>query len=112
MAIPENPDALLRRNEVARALTDSGYPTATSTLAWLASMGGGPIFSKYGRFPVYRWGDALDWAVSRLSRPVKSTSELTATPTEARHPEIRRLRRRQEADRTASSAAVGDQPSA
>jgi len=78
MSIPENRDARLRRNEVARALTEAGFPTAASTLAWLASMGGGPIFTKYGRYPIYQWGDVLDWAESRLSRPVKSTSELDA----------------------------------
>ena len=63
---------------MAEALTEAGYPTAEATLATLACRGGGPKFRKYGRYPVYHWGDALEWARSRLSRPVTSTSELDA----------------------------------
>src|SRR5437762_270385 len=75
MTIPENPDALLRRKELAMALTKAGFPTASATLATKATRGGGPPFRLYGRIPLYRWGDALDWAKSRLSEPVWSTSE-------------------------------------
>jgi hypothetical protein len=78
MAIPDNPDALLRRKDAAKALTESGFPTAEATLATLATRGNGPEFQRYGRYVVYRWGSALDWARSRLSRPVTSTSELDA----------------------------------
>jgi hypothetical protein len=74
--IPSDPDALLRRDPTATALTEAGYQTSPTTLATLASRGGGPQFRKYGRYPVYRWGDALEWAKSRLSPPVYSTSEL------------------------------------
>ena len=77
--IPDDPEALLRRKAAAAALTASGYPTAPSTLASLATRGGGPKWRRYGRYPLYRWADALDWARSRLSRPVTSTSELDRT---------------------------------
>jgi hypothetical protein len=77
MSVPTDPDVRLRRDATAKALTEAGFPVAASTLAWFASMGGGPVFSKFGRYPTYRWGDSLVWAQSRLSRPVKSTSELT-----------------------------------
>jgi len=76
MAIPDDLNALLRRKATAAALTEAGYPTAEATLATLACRGGGPAFQRYGRYVVYRWGNALDWARSRLSRPVTSTSEL------------------------------------
>jgi hypothetical protein len=71
-------DTLLRRDATATALTDAGYPTATATLATKAVRGGGPPFQLYGRIPLYRWGDALAWAQSRLSPPVGSASEATA----------------------------------
>ena len=76
MHIPESPDALLRRKIVAMALTEAGFPTAPATLASRATRGGGPPFRLYGRIPLYRWADALEWAKSRLSGPFRSTSEL------------------------------------
>ena len=77
--VPTDSDALLRRRDTASALTASGFPTAAATLATKASRGGGPPFRKFGRWPLYRWGDALDWARSRLSEPMRSTSEADAT---------------------------------
>jgi hypothetical protein len=75
MHIPENPDALLRRKILAEALTEAGFPTASATLASQATRGGGPPFRLYGRIPLYRWADALEWAKSRLSGPFQNTSE-------------------------------------
>ena len=71
-------DARLGRKQTAAALTEEGYPTAESTLATMASRGGGPPFSKFGSRVVYRWGDALAWANARLVGPVTSTSALSA----------------------------------
>jgi hypothetical protein len=76
MAIPNDLNAQLRREPTAAALTEYGFPTSPKTLATLASRGGGPKFRKYGRYPVYRWGDALEWAKARLSPAIASTSEL------------------------------------
>jgi hypothetical protein len=59
----------------AQALTEAGFPTAPATLATKATRGGGPPFRLYGRIPLYRWGDALEWAQNRLSKPRWSTSE-------------------------------------
>jgi hypothetical protein len=73
--IPDNPEQLLRRRRTAEALTEAGFPTAEATLATKASRGGGPPFRSFGRIPLYRWGDALTWAKSRLSAPRGSTSE-------------------------------------
>lgn len=73
--IPENPDALLTRRPLAAALTAKGYPVSPATLATKATRGGGPPYRLFGRKPLYRWSDALVWAQSRLSDPVRSTSE-------------------------------------
>jgi hypothetical protein len=80
-----NPDTLLDRPATAQALTSRGFKTRQSTLASMASRGGGPIFRKYGQRVVYKWADALSWAQSRLSDPVASTSELHPTTLRARH---------------------------
>jgi hypothetical protein len=75
MAIPDTSDALLNRRDAAAALTAAGYPVARATLATRASRGGGPQYRKFGRVPLYRWGDLLAWAQSRMSEPMCSTSE-------------------------------------
>jgi hypothetical protein len=79
-SIPENLDALLTREQAAAALTASGFPIATKTLATMASRGGGPPFRRFGLRAIYRWGDALEWAQARLSAPRQSTSENDAPP--------------------------------
>lgn len=66
---------MLRRKVTARALTEAGYPVAASTLATMASRGGGPPYRLWGRVPMYCWGDALRWARSRTSSPRCSTCE-------------------------------------
>jgi hypothetical protein len=76
--IPSTPDALLRRRETADALTEAGFPMRSATLATKASRGGGPPYRRFGAVALYRWGEALQWAQSRLSAPMRSTSELDA----------------------------------
>ena len=70
------PDTLLSNDQGAAALTAKGYRTSPATLNTKRTRGGGPQFQKYGSRVLYRWGDLLDWACSRLSEPVASTSEL------------------------------------
>jgi hypothetical protein len=81
VSVPDDPEMLLRRDATAAALTLAGYPTSAKTLATLATRGGGPKFRKYGRYPIYRWGDSLRWAQAKLSPPVNSTAELDTAPT-------------------------------
>lgn len=76
--IPDNLDAMLTRDVTAAALTASGFPVSGATLATKATRGGGPTYRLFGRRPLYRWGDALDWARARLSKPATSTSEMEA----------------------------------
>jgi hypothetical protein len=67
--IPESADALLTRDQAAEALTDAGFPVRARTLATKATRGGGPPFRRFGTKPLYRWGDTLAWAQSRLGPP-------------------------------------------
>ena len=86
-------DLLLDERATANGLTEEGYETSPATLATKRSRGGGPQFRYFGRRVLYRWGDALAWARSRLSEPVTSTSEATAVR-EMRAPEMARAARR------------------
>ena len=84
MFIPTDPETLLTRDATAAALTESGFPVASTTLATKAPRGGGPPFQKFGPRPLYRWGDAIEWARSKLSGVVRSTAELDATNSRGR----------------------------
>jgi hypothetical protein len=79
--IPDDPNTLLKRRPTAEALTEAGFPIATPTLATKATRGGGPPYRRFGAVALYRWGDALHWARSRLSPPRCSTSESDAEHT-------------------------------
>ena len=72
-----SPEKKLRRREAAAYVEERhGIPCAPKTLAKYAVIGGGPIFRKAGKTPLYAPGDLDTWAESRLSKPVRSTSEL------------------------------------
>jgi hypothetical protein len=66
-------DDLLTRDAVAVALTAAGYPIRSATLGTKAVRGGGPPFRRFGTRALYRWGEAVDWAESRVtqSRPTR-----------------------------------------
>ena len=53
---------------------DWGMPCSSKWLAKLAVVGGGPIYRKAGRFPLYTQEDLDRWAKSRLGAPRRSTS--------------------------------------
>jgi hypothetical protein len=55
-------------------LSERGFKIAVATLAKFRCIGGGPKFVRFGRYVGYRPNDLLDWAKSRLSDPVNSTS--------------------------------------
>lgn len=68
----------LRRIDVPTYLASKhGIDIAVSTLAKLATVGGGPAMQYSGRIPLYRLSDLDEWAERKLSRPVYSTSEKT-----------------------------------
>lgn len=73
-----DPNTLLTREQTAAALSAAGFPTKAKTLATKATRGGGPAYQLYSARALYRWGDALSWAKSRLAEPRRNTSETPA----------------------------------
>jgi hypothetical protein len=84
--LPNDLDALLSRDQTAKALTEEGFKTSPKTLATKATRGGGPPYRLFGKRALYRWEDALHWAQSRLTLPHANTSEWdTESSHEQRH---------------------------
>ncbi len=72
--LPQRPR--LRRNDVPNYLAcKHGIDIAVSTLAKLATVGGGPAMQYSGRIPLYHVRDLDAWAEERLTKAVRSTSE-------------------------------------
>jgi hypothetical protein len=65
-----------RGQEAADYCTRRGLPITAATLAKFRCIGGGPVFQKWSRFPVYTEGALEAWIQQRLGKPVRSTSEL------------------------------------
>ena len=66
----------LRRKAASDYLREThGLERAPSTLAKLAVIGGGPIFRRAGRIPLYTTDDLDAWAESLLGPPMRSTSD-------------------------------------
>src|SRR2546430_2396479 len=73
----------LRRKAASKYLHDvHGVVRAPSTLAKYAVIGGGPVFQRMGRDPVYTPVNLDDWVASKLSRPMRSTSDRVALASE------------------------------
>jgi hypothetical protein len=65
----------LRRADAAEYVrTTWGIPCSTRWLAKLAVTGGGPIFRKAGRSPMYLPADLDAWVEARVGAPQRSTS--------------------------------------
>lgn len=52
------------------------FPCSPQWLAKLAVVGGGPVFHKAGRTPLYASSDLDAWALARIGRPRRSTSDV------------------------------------
>lgn len=71
--------AFLRRHAAAEYLhVKWGIPCSKKTLAKLACIGGGPIYTLYNRTPLYAHADLDIFAEAKLSKRVRSTSEYGA----------------------------------
>ena len=69
----------LRRADASRYLKEQhGLDYKPNTLAKLFTIGGGPLVRKSGRVPLYETASLDEWAESKLSPPVRSSSELSA----------------------------------
>lgn len=65
----------LRRCEASTYIEQKhGLPVAVATLAKYATLGGGPAFNLFGRFPMYETAVLDTWAAVKLGRPRMSTS--------------------------------------
>jgi hypothetical protein len=81
---------LLRRKAASQYLQAvHGVVRAPSTLAKYAVIGGGPVFHRMGRDPVYTPVDLDEWVSSQLTGPMRSTSD--AHPSDATSPNIVRV---------------------
>jgi len=68
------PARLLRRADAAEYVrTRYGFPCSKQWLAKLVTTGGGPVYMKAGKFPVYAVEDLDAWAQARLSAPMRAT---------------------------------------
>lgn len=78
MSLEHPPARYLRRRDAAAYLKQTwGLRCSEQTLANYATRGSGPEFQRYGRDVVYHLPKLDDYARSRLSAPVRSTSELS-----------------------------------
>ena len=69
----------LRRDAASRYLHEvHGAKYAPSTLAKLAVIGGGPVFQRLGRHPLYTPASLDEWVASKLTGPMRSTSDCTS----------------------------------
>lgn len=69
------PVRLLRSEVPAYLLETHGIRVSASTLAKMATLGGGPAYTKPMSRPLYALADLDTWAAERLGTPRRSTSE-------------------------------------
>jgi hypothetical protein len=69
----------LRRKAASDYLREThGLDRAPSTLAKLAVIGGGPIFCRAGRVPLYSPESLDTWVASLLTGPMRSTTDTSS----------------------------------
>ena len=73
----------LRRRAASDYLHEThGLDRAPSTLAKLTVIGGGSVFRRAGRVSLYSTDELDEWVASKLSAPMRSTSDASA-PTDS-----------------------------
>ena len=71
----------LRRRAAAEYMRKNcAIPRSAKTLAKLAWIGGGPVYRRFGRIPLYLIADLDAYAEAKISKPVQSTSEYGDRP--------------------------------
>lgn len=70
------PPRVPRRDAVRYLKLKHGIEIAFSTLATLATRGGGPRYQKAGRIPLYPLSELDRWAEQRLGELIGSSAEL------------------------------------
>lgn len=67
----------LRRADAAAYVQSTfGFPCSRQWLAKLAVTGGGPVYHKAGRTPIYAVQELDAWAIARIGAPQRSTSDV------------------------------------
>jgi len=59
----------ISRAQAADYLTEQGLQVAKTTLQKLATVGGGPVYHRFGKYAVYKIEDLDAWAEHKLSAP-------------------------------------------
>ncbi len=72
------PSQFMRRKDAAQYLREKFGVGSSATLAKLACLGGGPVFRKNGRIPLYAVEDLEVWALAKIGNPMRSTSDAKA----------------------------------
>jgi hypothetical protein len=73
----------LRRDQAAQYVRNQyGFPCSTALLHKLASLGGGPVYRRANRVPLYARSDLDAWAESRISAPMRKASDAVIVVTE------------------------------
>ncbi len=72
------PSRFMRRKDAAQYLRENFGVGSPATLAKLATLGGGPIFRKNGRIPLYAVEDLDAWVIAKIGNPMRSTSDAKA----------------------------------
>jgi hypothetical protein len=70
-----NANHFMTRDESAKYLTERGLPVSRNTLQKWATVGGGPIYRRFGNRAVYTEADLNKWIAQKLSAPRHSTSD-------------------------------------
>ena len=66
----------MRRKEASAYLEKAwGLAASPATLAKYATVGGGPVYNLFGRFPLYTEADLDAWAEAKLGPKGASTTE-------------------------------------
>ena len=66
----------LRRDQAAQYVRSQyGFPCSTALLHKLASLGGGPVYRRANRVPLYARDDLDAWAEARISGPLRKASD-------------------------------------
>jgi len=68
----------MRRKDAAQYLREKFGVGSPATLSKLACLGGGPVFRKNGRIPLYAVEDLDTWALAKIGEPMRSTSDAKA----------------------------------
>jgi hypothetical protein len=66
----------LTRPEAANYCTEKGLKVSPATLQKMATLGGGPLYQRFGTRAVYTRPNLDAWVAEKLGTPIRSTSEL------------------------------------